>query len=455
MWYRADYVATTEAILAAAWIRKHFLLGKLNHYKYRIALVLAIFAIAAIHATGMVEIHFDLDSGLAIRDNFILQIFTDGTIPTILGSVDFAIFAIAGLVLSVALPICNPIGASLLTLLVALVPFLVAYNFPTKPIYIPLEYTLGTILALFLVNVMASYFAQTRERQRLITIFGQYIPPEVVEEISVNPDRFALHGEARELTVFFSDIKDFSTISEQLEPRQLTQLLNTYFTEMTDILHRHGATIDKYIGDAIMAFWGAPLPVDDHAKRALDAAVDMQEALVELRRDFKELGWPEVESGIGINTGLMNVGNMGSQFRIAYTVVGDAVNLGSRIENLTRTYDSDIIVSETTKNAIPGVLFRELDFVRVKGKGIATRIFEPLGPADGADPALKADLEAHTNAMQAYYQRDWQTAWQLFSKLKADGTRADYYSLFLGRITAFERDPPAADWEGITNYHVK
>jgi adenylate cyclase len=181
----------------------------------------------------------------------------------------------------------------------------------------------------------------------------------------------------------------------------------------------------------------------------------MQDALAKLRGEFTERGWPTFEMGIGINTGVMNVGNMGSQFRVAYTVVGDAVNLGSRIENLTRVYKTDIIVSETTKNAITDMLFHELDVVRVKGKGEATRLFEPLCALTDADETTIQRVDTHAKALQAYYEKNWNEASRLFSTLN-NGSDADptYYRVLLDRIATFKREPPATDWDGITDYHT-
>jgi len=420
-----------------------------GRYKIRIGLILLVFLVFLLHVTGLVEFRLDLGSDLAVRINVLTQILDQGTIPEILKSGDFIIFALTGLALSVLLPVLSPIKASALTFVCMVTPIYHEYAYPLKVDFIPFEYTLLTILILFAVNVLASYFAETHAKQKLLSVFGQYVPREVVDSISQQPEGFSLEGEARELTVFFCDIMNFSRISELLDPRQLAKMLNTYFTEMTRILHRHGATIDKYIGDAIMAFWGAPLPLPDHAARALRAGIEMQQALERLREDFSKRGWPQINVGIGINTGVMNVGNMGSQFRIAYTVVGDAVNLGARIEHLTRSYAARIIVSEATRNAIPDVMFRELDHVRVKGKGSATRIYEPLCASAQADQALRDALERHREALQCYYNGEWDHAVELFTELKQSRLPPAYYDVMIARVTAFKTQPPAGDWTGI------
>jgi adenylate cyclase len=421
-----------------------------GRHKIRIVLILLVFLVFLLHVTGLVEFRLDLGSDLALRFNVLTQMLDQGAVPEILKSGDFIIFALTGVVLSVLLPVLTPIQASALTFVCMVLPIYHEYAYPLKKDFIPFEYTLLTILILFAVNVLASYFAETHAKQKLLSVFGQYVPREVVDSISRHPENFSLEGEARELTVFFCDIMNFSRISELLDPRQLAQMLNTYFTEMTRILHRHGATIDKYIGDAIMAFWGAPLPQPDHATRALGAGIEMQRALERLREDFSKRGWPQLNVGIGINTGVMNVGNMGSQFRVAYTVVGDAVNLGARIEHLTRNYAAGIIVSEATRNAIPDMVFRELDHVRVKGKGAATRIYEPLCSAVQADQVLRDALEQHREALQCYYNGEWDQAIELFTELKRSRLPAPYYDVMISRVMALKAQPPPGDWGGIT-----
>ena len=301
-------------------------------------------------------------------------------------------FLCVGAFLCVLLPLLNPIKASVITFIAVLPPLAVEYATPGVAHLIPMEYTLLMTLVLFSVNVLINYFLDTHEKQKIISMFGQYVPPQIVEAISRSPKAFSLEAEDRELTVLFCDIRDFSAISERLDPRQLAQLLNQYFT---DILHRHGATIDKYMGDEIMAFWGAPLEQADHPVRALESGLAMLEALHGLNATFEKRGLPTIDIGVGINTGVMNVGNMGSRYRIAYTVVGDAVNLGARLEGLTRIYDTKIIVSESTMAANPDYEFRELDHVRVKGKGQATRIFEPVGQRATLTAKQKTSIKKH------------------------------------------------------------
>jgi adenylate cyclase len=207
------------------------------------------------------------------------------------------------------------------------------------------------------------YFIETKKRNKLGQIFGQYIPAELVAEMSQTEHDYSLVAQSKELTVLFSDVRGFTTISESMEPEALSELINEILTPVTKAIHHNKGTIDKYIGDAIMAFWGAPIDDHHHAHNAVKAALEFMPILDVINLEFAQKGWPKIDMGIGINTGNMNVGNMGSEFRMAYTVMGDAVNLGSRLEGLTKHYGVNIIVSEATKTQAPSFLYCELDRV--------------------------------------------------------------------------------------------
>jgi adenylate cyclase len=250
------------------------------------------------------------------------------------------------------------------------------------------------------------------------------------------------------MSVLFSDVRGFTTISEGLQARELTQLMNEFLTPITAAIHRHRGTIDKYMGDAVMAFWGAPLPDPEHAAHAVQAAQAMVAEMRSLRPAFETRGWPAIEIGVGISSGEMNVGNMGSQFRAAYTVLGDAVNLGSRLESLTKTYGVNIIVSERTVALAAGLPYRELDRVRVKGKQEPVGIYEPIAPAD--EPAARRFAEA----LARYRARDWAGAETLVTELDAASPHA-LYRLYLGRIRHFRAQPPPPDWDGVFTFDVK
>jgi len=226
-------------------------------------------------------------------------------------------------------------------------------------------------------------------------------------------------------------------------------LMNAYLTPMTKIIHENRGTIDKYIGDAVMAFWGAPLENKSHASHALKAAMDMLERLNAIRIEFIERGWPEIYIGIGLNTGMMSVGNMGSEFRLSYTVLGDAVNLGSRLEGLTKAYCVEIIVSETTKDAVPEFIYRELDIVKVKGKDKPIGIYEPIALEEEITDEELDEVELSSKAISAYRKQDWLNAQLLFKELQEIAPERLLYYIYLERIENFMNNPPPADWDGV------
>jgi len=240
----------------------------------------------------------------------------------------------------------------------------------------------------------------------------------LVDEMSRRPEAYSLEAESREMTVLFSDVRGFTTISEGLNPKELAALMNQFLTPMTRIIHERRGTIDKYMGDAMMAFWGAPLEDHAHALHAVQAGLDMLAKVDEINRSFRTRGWPEIKIGIGINTGPMSVGNMGSEFRVAYTALGDAVNLGSRLEGLTKNYSAALLVSETTKEAVPEYVYREVDRVRVKGKEQPITIFEPLCLKEDVDSKLKAELKLHRDTLRLYRAQDWDAAEMNFLNLQ-------------------------------------
>ncbi|MCB1755968.1 MAG: adenylate/guanylate cyclase domain-containing protein, partial [Gammaproteobacteria bacterium] len=287
---------------------------------------------------------------------------------------------------------------------------------------------------LFSLYILLSFIGEIRDRQKLTTIFSQYVPPELVEEYSRDPGTISLEGEAREVTVLFCDVYGFTSISEKLEPRVLAQWLNRYFSIISQVVVEHGGTLDKYMGDSIMAFWGAPVHNESHAENALAAALDMQRCIKALSETYQAEGLPAISIGIGLSTGVSNVGNLGSQYRMSYTVVGDTVNTAQRLERQTRHYHVPIIVSASTAEKTEGMLYRELDIVKVKGREQFTRMFQPICPAVSATPELLENLAAHKRAMTYLMNKDWTSAARLFESLRERWSSDSVCDIYLKRI---------------------
>ena len=319
---------------------------------------------------------------------------------------------------------------------------------------LPIASLLVMVSLIYLLNMSYGFFVESRGKRQLTGLFGQYVPPELVDEMAQNPEAISLKGESREMTVLFSDIRGFTTISEGLDPEQLTLLMNEFLTPLTKVIHEQRGTIDKYMGDAIMAFWGAPLKDNHHAQHALNAAIKMVEALKPLNVKFAEKGWPAIKIGVGLNTGNMTVGNMGSSFRMAYTVMGDSVNLGSRLESLTKNYGVDIMVSEFTKAQTQNMIYRELDTVRVKGKDKPVTIFEPIGVAEQLTKEKLDELNLYNEALKHYRNQAWDLAETQLNNL-AKTAAHPLYELYLARIKQFKKTSPNKSWDGVYNYETK
>jgi adenylate cyclase len=357
------------------------------------------------------------------------------------------------------LPSLNPLKATLLTL--GILATVLGINFASwqyANLVLPAASSLIMIGLIYLLNMSYGFFVESRGKRQLTGLFGQYVPPELVKEMAKDPEAISMKGESREMTVLFSDIRGFTQISEGLDPQQLTQMMNEFLTPMTQIIHSNRGTIDKYMGDAIMAFWGAPLRNKNHAQHALNAALQMNASMKEISEKFEAKGWPAIRMGFGLNTGDMVVGNMGSSFRMAYTVMGDSVNLASRIEGLTKNYGADIIVSEFVKSQTSDMTYRELDIVRVKGKDRPVAIFEPLGKLEDVQPEMLVELNLYHEALKLYRNQDWDLAekqLKTLTKMTEHDSNAQLYAMYLVRIKQFKKTPPAKNWDGVFTYETK
>ena len=287
-----------------------------------------------------------------------------------------------------------------------------------------------------------------RRAQELRRAFGQYLAPSVVAELESNPEKLRLGGERREITAFFSDVKGFTGISEALEPGELVALLNACLGEMTDLLLEEGGTVDKYIGDAIVAMFGAPLDQPDHAAAACRAAWRCQQMLDARRPEWAARGWPEVHVRIGLNSGPALVGNMGSDQRFDYTMLGDTVNLAARLEGANTVYRTRLMVGEQTAAQVTGlIVLRELDRVRVKGKLKPVRVFEVLAPTEHASSEQRALAARSAVALEAWREQRWEEARTILTPLAESGD--GWAQVFLERVAAFEANPPPEDWDGV------
>ncbi|MBY4676312.1 CHASE2 domain-containing protein [Marinobacterium arenosum] len=389
-----------------------------------------------------VEIHANILSGM-LDERIRHQ-------PDYTRAVELVQLLVTGLLLSILVPHLSVLRGSLLAAgwaLLVVVANLYAWN--ELLWVIPLGYTLLLIVLLFLFQQVTGYFFETRNRMRLASQFGQYIPAEIVDELNAHGKPVALQGESREMTVFFSDVRGFTGLSEQLTPQQLTRLMNLYLTHMTRIIYRHRGTVDKYIGDAVMAFWGAPLEDDQHARLALDAALAMDLEMPLINRELADEGLPAINVGMGLNSGLMNVGNMGSSYRMAYTVMGDAVNLGSRLEGLTKFYGVPIIVSGELAARVPEYLFLELDRVQVKGRSEPVTLYQPLGLRDTVAESVQRQVEQVAEAMASYREQNWDRLQQHLNELEQQGFNATLIELYRSRLAIYRQNPPPADWDGV------
>lgn len=394
---------------------------------------------AEIHATVLDNI---------LRDDFVQR-------PSWAGPDVFVILALAVL-LGIALQFTRGLGGVGFAALL-----LVGYAIVSQMLFTRTATVLGFVyptLTIVLVYVGVSvqhYLTVDREKRRTRRMLDLYLSPALAEYISERPETLALGGEKRDRTVLFSDVKGFTTISERLAPEELVELLNTYLGEMTDVVFAHDGMLDKYIGDGVMAVWGAPVPQDDHAARACRAALEMIERLDALNAAIAARGWPQLHVRIGLNSGPMVFGNMGSRGHLSLTVMGDNVNLGARLEGVNKQYGTAILASEATVLAAGDtIITRELDVVRVKGKDETSRIYEVLGPADRADEW--AVIRAHFNAgLTAYRARDFSGAIAAFERVLDERANDHPSALYIRRARALIANPPAPDWEAVVNFDEK
>ena len=395
-----------------------------------------------------VEVHANLIAG--ILDQSIKEK------PPYVAGAEAALLFLVGVGLALLLPLLNPIRATALTMLaLAGTIGLNLWIFEAGQLVLPLSSGLTLILLLYVLNMAYGFFVEARGKRQITGLFGQYVPPQLVDEMARDPARFSMEGESREMTVLFSDVRGFTTISEGLDPKALSELMNEFLTPLTEVIYRHRGTIDKYMGDCIMAFWGAPVADPDHARNAILAGLEMHRRLQELQPLLHARQWPEIHIGVGINTGRMSVGNMGSRIRLAYTVMGDAVNLASRLEGITKEYGADIIVGEETKKAAPDLVFRELDRVRVKGKDRAVAIYEPLGERERVEAARMDERASFHEALGLYRAQRWDDAEVALKRLQGRTPGAKLYQTFIERIAYLRAHPPGGDWDGAFTFTTK
>ena len=355
--------------------------------------------------------------------------------------------SLTGLVLAVVLPMLSPIKMALVGSTSLLLTLAGNYLLWTEAqLALPVASSLLMILVITIYNITDGFFSEATQKKFIKSIFDQYVPPAHIDSMLEDPSALNLEGERKQMSVLFSDIRSFTSISEKLSAAELKQLLNRYFNPITESIFNHNGTIDKYVGDMVMAFWGAPLDDPKHAQNSILCAFEMLAITEHLRAEFKADGLPEVHVGVGINTGEMNVGDMGSEFRRAYTVLGDAVNLGSRLEGLTKFYGVELLVSEFTKADCPDLNFRLIDKVRVKGKDKAVAIYEPINPLIWNNETA-AELSDYEQAYDQYLQQNWPEAEQMFLTLDQLHKRK-LYSVYLQRIVELKQLPKQQHWDG-------
>ncbi len=389
-----------------------------------------------------VEIHANIIDNI-LHQNFLIC-------SSLIRFVDIFAIIFFGLVMGLIITRLRAVGAAFVALII--ISVFIALNllaFYAFNIWLNLVYPVLTMMAIYLGITLYHYIKVEREKKKIRGAFQYYLTASVINEMLKDPTKLKLGGDKKDLSVLFSDIRGFTTISEKLTPEELVRLLNEYLTAMTNIVFKYEGLLDKYMGDAIMAVFGAPLDQPDHARRACLTALEMMDELQKLQKKWEAEGRPILNIGIGINTGDMVVGNMGSEMRFDYTVMGDMVNLGSRLEGINKEYGTNIIISEFTYNIVKeGVSCRELDLVRVKGKNKPVKIMELMG--EKKDEGNWKDLiVSFEKGLSLYREAKWDEAITSFKQVLA--IRADDFAskMYIERCNNLKEQPPPQPWDGV------
>ncbi len=389
-----------------------------------------------------VEVHAN------VIDNILHQEFIQR--PGWAGFFDLAAILVLGLVLGIVVPRVKAVAGIFVALAVLTLYVLInEYIFSHFNFWLNLIYPVGTVMTVYLAITIYKYVTEEREKKKIRGAFQYYLTSSVINEMLKDPSKLKLGGDKKHLSVLFSDIRGFTTVSESLTPEELVHLLNEYLTAMTDIVFKYDGLLDKYMGDAIMAVYGAPLDQPDHAERACRTALDMMEELKVLQKKWESEGKPVLNIGIGINSGDMVVGNMGSEMRFDYTVMGDSVNLGSRLEGINKEYGTNIVISEFTYNEVKDRLIcRELDSVRVKGKLLPVKIYELLGDRKDEEK-WEPLLRSFDEGLAAYKGQRWDEATGAFRNVLKIHLEDGPAGIYVIRCAALKANPPEGDWDGV------
>jgi len=383
------------------------------------------------------------------------------TRPEFVVIIEYVSIVLFGLLLLIRIPGLKPIFR-----FVAGIPVLAGivgaswYLFTDSGILLDVSFPAISGIVLYILLVSMYYVKEEAQRREVRRAFGHYIAPELVEQLANDTDKLNLGGEIRQMSILFSDVRGFTNISENLsgDPAKLTRLLNMYFTKMTDRILENNGTIDKYMGDAVMAFWNAPLDDPEHARHCCDAALEMLDGMAKLNANLAQEAEQEgrahipMEIGIGLNTGDCLVGNFGSEHRLNYSVMGDAVNVASRLEGQMKTYGTTIIIGNETRQLAPEYACLELDLIQVKGRSEPERIFALLGRPELAEtPDFAAHKKNHDALLSAYRAQDWNEAERMIGECRQSDSQnlAKLYGVYAARIAEFSANPAAADWDGV------
>ncbi|MFL6574073.1 MAG: CHASE2 domain-containing protein [Burkholderiales bacterium] len=377
--------------------------------------------------------------------------------PAFMANAELVLLVLGGVTLAILIPLLSALWATLAA--TAGIAFIALLNLAFWTHYdmaLPLAASVAMTAVLYVMNMAYGYFVESRSKRQFTELFGQYVPPELVDRMAADPAKYTMEPRSAELTILFADVRGFTGISEALKPDELREYINEYLTDMSTIIRsRYRGTLDKYIGDAVMAFWGAPVEDPQHARNAVLAALDMQKDCEVLNAKFVARGWPALTIGVGVNSGTVRVGDMGSRVRRAYTAMGDAVNVASRVEGRTKSYAVGILAGEATRVRVADVVFREVDRIKVMGKDEAVTVYEPLGLQSEIGESVRRELELWNSTLRAYRTRQWDDAETGLGSLARMNPTCGLYRVYAAIVADKRRNPPPPGWDGVTAFDEK